>query len=88
LHRSIFFWQLFLVIIMTNQNKLAFVKLTQIIGNKKAKPPIQALLPVSRSSFLNGVKEGRYPAPYKIGLRGVAWKLAEIEALLENLGAR
>ena len=72
---------------MSNQNKLIFLRLHQIIGDKKAEPPIQALLPISRSSFLAGVKEGRYPSPYKIGLRGVAWKLSEIEALLENLGA-
>jgi predicted DNA-binding transcriptional regulator AlpA len=32
-----------------------------IIGDKKANPPIPALIPVSKTSWWNGVKSGKYP---------------------------
>lgn len=64
-----------------------FLRLPQIIGNPKATPPIPALLPVSRSTFLNRVKDGTYPQPVKLGARSVAWRVADIRALLEQLGA-
>ena len=68
------------------QNAL-FLKLTQIIGNPKTNPPIPALIPIGKTSFLNGVKSGIYPKPVKIGARSVAWKVADIQALAERLGA-
>ena len=44
-----------------------FVRLPQIIGSTKARPPIPALIPVSRSTWWAGVKSGRYPQPVKLG---------------------
>ena len=44
------------------------------------------LFPVSRSTWYAGVKDGRYPAPIKIGSRAVAWLLIDIERLIESLG--
>ena len=35
-----------------------FVRLPQIIGSAKARPPIPALIPVSRSTWWAGVKSG------------------------------
>lgn len=62
-----------------------FIKLTHIIGDsKRGIPP---LLPVCRTSFLNGVKAGKYPKPVKIGARSVAWRVADIRALLAELGS-
>jgi predicted DNA-binding transcriptional regulator AlpA len=46
-------------------------------------PEVLAAFPVSRSTFLKGVKEGRYPAPVRIGSRAVAWRAADIRALIE-----
>jgi predicted DNA-binding transcriptional regulator AlpA len=60
-----------------------FLRLSQIIGNKDA-PPI---IPVSRSSFLAAVKEGRFPKPCKLGKRTTAWKVEDIRKLLEGLAA-
>ena len=65
----------------------ALVKLHQIIGNQKAVPPIPALLPVGRTTFLNRVKDGTYPQPVKLGARSVAWRVSDIYALLEKIGA-
>lgn len=46
-----------------------FLRLPQIIGDAKADPPIPAIIPVSRSTWLEGVKSGRYPRPSKLGPR-------------------
>jgi prophage regulatory protein len=59
-----------------------FLRLSQIIGNKKANPPIPAIFPVSRSSWWLGVKEGRYPQPIRLGPRMVAWRVEDVRALI------
>ena len=62
-----------------------FLRLTQIIGNPKAKPPIPAIIPVSRSTWWQGVKDGRYPQPVRtLGQRITAWRAEDIRALIEQ----
>lgn len=63
-----------------------FIKLSAIIGNQKSTPPIQPLIPISRTSWLDGVKSGKFPKPVKLGARSVAWKAEDIRALVERLG--
>jgi len=63
-----------------------FLRLWQIIGNPKAVPPTPPLIPVGRTSFLNGVKSGKYPQPVKLGERTTAWKVEDIRALIGKLG--
>lgn len=63
-----------------------FIKLSAIIGNQKSTPPIQPLIPISRTSWLDGVKSGKFPKPVKLGARSVAWRVADIRALVERLG--
>jgi prophage regulatory protein len=65
---------------------VGFVKLPQIIGNKKAEPPIPGILPVGRTTFLNGVKSGKYPKPVKLGERSIAWRVEDIRALVAQIG--
>jgi predicted DNA-binding transcriptional regulator AlpA len=62
-----------------------FIKLWQIVGNKKSSIP--AIIPVSRTTFLNKVKSGEYPQPVKLGVRSIAWRVEDIRALIEQLGA-
>lgn len=66
---------------------LAYLRIWQIIGDPKANPPVPPLIPVSRSTWLKRVKNGDYPQPYKISPRCVAWRVRDIIALLENMGA-
>jgi prophage regulatory protein len=61
-----------------------FVRLTQIIGDRKRGIP--GVLPVGRTSFLNGVKSGKYPQPVKLSERTVGWRVEDIRALLESIG--
>jgi len=55
---------------------IGFLRLPQVLG----------LIPLKRTSWLNGVKDGIYPKPVKLGARSVAWKVEEIRALIEHLG--
>jgi predicted DNA-binding transcriptional regulator AlpA len=66
---------------------VAFLKIWHIIGDPKAVPPVPALIPVGRTTFLNRVKDGTYPQPVKLGDRSVAWRAQDIRALIEKLGA-
>lgn len=44
------------------------------------------MFPISRSIWHEGVRTGRYPPPVKLGARAVAWRRADLEALLQRLG--
>ncbi len=71
---------------VTISNKLpetGFLRIWQIVGNKKTNTP--ALIPISRSSFLNGVKSGKYPKPVKLGERTTAWRVEDIRGLIDRL---
>lgn len=49
-------------------------------------PTILAHIPVSRSTWWAGVKQGKYPAPVKsLGTNITAWKAEDIHALIANL---
>jgi predicted DNA-binding transcriptional regulator AlpA len=49
-------------------------------------PAVLDRLPISRSSLLEGVKNGIYPKPVKLGARCVAWRESDINALVNSLG--
>jgi predicted DNA-binding transcriptional regulator AlpA len=50
-------------------------------------PQVLQLLPIGRSSFLAGVKEGRYPQPVKLGPATTCWRACDILNFIESLGA-
>lgn len=60
-----------------------FLRLWQIIGDKKNNLP--ALIPVSRTTFLNGVKDGKYPKPIKLSERTTAWRVDDIRELISAI---
>ena len=60
-----------------------FVRISQIIGDKKK--GIVGVFPVSRASWYEGIKAGKYPSALKIGdSRTSAWRVADIRALIEK----
>lgn len=71
----------------TTLPETGFVRLSQIVGNPKADPPIPPIIPVSKSTWWAGVKSGLYPRPVKLGPKITAWKASEIRALIENMPA-
>ncbi|PLX94058.1 MAG: transcriptional regulator [Desulfuromonas sp.] len=62
-----------------------FLRLSQILGDPKADPPIPALIPVSKSTWWNGVRTGRFPKSVKIGPRTTAWPVEDIRSLIDSL---
>lgn len=68
----------------TAVSPLGFLRLKQIIGDKKAQPPIQPLIPVSPATWWNGVKSGRFPKPIKLTERTTAWRTEDIYAFIES----
>lgn len=51
-----------------------FYTLKQILG----------MLPVSRSTFMEGVKAGRFPRPIKLAGRKNYWIVDEIQSFIEG----
>lgn len=59
-----------------------YLRLAQIVGNKKAGIP--AIFPISKSTWWQGVKTGRYPKPVKLSERCTAWRVEDVLALIEQ----
>ena len=69
---------------MNQLPEIGFLRLSQIIGDPKAVPPIPPIIPVKRSSWLAGVKSGRYPKPLKLSPRVTVWRVEDIRALVAS----
>lgn len=69
-------------LVMTNTSNLpatGFLRLRSIIAP-------HGPIPVGRSSWWQGVRDGRFPAPIKLGPKTTAWRVEDIRALIERLG--
>ena len=65
---------------MTNHTEMpatGFLRLPSIIGPNGP-------IPVSKSTWWAGVKDGRFPKPIKLGLRITAWRVEDIRAFIES----
>ncbi len=56
-----------------------FVRLKQIIA------PLGPI-PVSRSTWWQGVKDGRFPQPVKLGPKTTVWRVVDIRDLIKRFG--
>lgn len=70
---------------MSQLPETGFVRLSQIIGNPKATPPVPGVIPVSKSTWWAGVDAGRFPKSIKLGPRTTAWRVKDIRALVSRL---
>lgn len=60
-----------------------YLRLHQIIGcQKRGIPP---LIPVGKTTWWNGVREGRFPKPVKLGPRTTAWDVRVIRDLIQQM---
>ena len=67
---------------MSNTKKLpeiGFVRLPAIIAP-------DGPIPVSKSTWWDGIKEGRFPKPVKLGPKVTAWRVEDIRELIKRLG--
>ena len=49
-------------------------------------PDVLRLFPVSKSTWWNGVKDGKFPQPVKLTERTTAWRVEDIRNLIETVG--
>jgi prophage regulatory protein len=70
---------------MNQLPETGFLRLPQIIGDPKASPPIPPIIPVKKSCWWQGVRDGRFPKPVKFG-RCTMWRVKDINALIASAG--
>ena len=63
-----------------------FLRVDQIIGNRKSRPQTPALIPVSPATWWAGVKSGRFPAAVKLGPRTTVWRVEDILSFIQSQG--
>ena len=51
-------------------------------------PTVLERITMSRSGWLQGVKDGRYPAPVRLSPRRVAWRESDITSFINGLAAK
>jgi prophage regulatory protein len=66
---------------------IGYLRLKQIIGDPLADPPVPGIFPISKSTWWQGVKDGRFPKGVKLSERVTAWKAEDIRALINRLDA-
>lgn len=49
-------------------------------------PQVLELIPVSKTTWWDGVKEKRFPQPVKIGPKTTVWRIEDIRAFILHLG--
>lgn len=57
-----------------------FLRLKDVIGDTKR--GVVPRIPVSASTWWKGVKDGRFPAPIKLGEKTTVWRESDINALI------
>jgi prophage regulatory protein len=60
--------------VLSQLPEVGFIRLAQVL----------AVIPVSKSSWWAGIKDGRFPKPLKLGPRTTVWRVEDIRALLQN----
>ncbi len=64
-----------------------YLRIWQIVGRPETEtaPAIPALIPVSKSTWWQGCRTGKYPAPIRtLGTRITCWRVEDIVALIEQ----
>ena len=64
----------------------AYLREWQLIG-KRNKPGIPKLIPVSRATLWRMIKNGKFPAPHKLGPNTSAWNCGEVRSYLKGITA-
>ncbi|MDP2751958.1 MAG: AlpA family phage regulatory protein [Rhodocyclaceae bacterium] len=65
---------------MTNR----FLRVNQIIGNLQANPPIQPIIPISKTTLYDWMKKGFFPAPVYLGDNIPVWSSDVVEKWMRS----
>jgi predicted DNA-binding transcriptional regulator AlpA len=63
------------------------LRLKQIIGDDSSNPPIEPLIPVKKSCWWQGVKDGRFPQPLRLSPKVTVWRDIDIYSFINGLEA-
>lgn len=58
---------------------------TQPVDSFLRLPQVLQLIPVSRSGWWAGVKDGRYPTPVKLSARVTVWRMSDVQAYIDSV---
>lgn len=61
-----------------------YLRISQIVGDLKANPPIPPIIPVGKSTWWQGVKSGRFPKPLKLSPKVTVWRVEDIRKYIEQ----
>ena len=50
-------------------------------------PQVLEIIPVSKSAWWQGCKDGRFPKPVKLGPKTTAWRAEDITDLIKKIGS-
>ena len=51
-------------------------------------PQVLAIFPISKSSWWEGCRTGRYPKPVKLGPRTTVWRAEDIRAFIDHISSQ
>ena len=70
---------------MNETNIPRLLRLKQIIGDPRSNPPIEPIIPISKSAWWEGVKSGRYPKAIKLAANTTVWREDDVRDLVERI---
>jgi prophage regulatory protein len=47
-------------------------------------PQVLSLIPISRSAWWDGIRQGKYPQGVKLGTKTTVWRVEDIRALINT----
>ena len=69
---------------MHNLPETGYLRINQIIGDKRTTPPTPPIIPVGKSTWWQGVKSGIYPKAIKLSPRVTVWRVEDIRSFIEQ----
>ena len=77
---------MFYLINILTLRRISMKKELPVIGFLRL-PQILEIIPVSKSAWWQGCKDGRFPKPVKLGPKTTVWRAEDIAALIERIGS-
>lgn len=64
--------------------KTRYLRMSDLVGNPKADPPVPPMIPAAKSTIWAWVKQGLFPHPLKLGPRVTVWSESSVLSYLEK----
>jgi predicted DNA-binding transcriptional regulator AlpA len=70
---------------MVQLPETGYLRLVDVIGDRARGIP--ALIPVSKTTWWNGCRTGKFPKPIKLGPRTTAWRVEDVRFFIASARA-